>query len=302
MKSASTDLDCTESLYDQLIRDFCKDKRSGTPLHPTTIPTRALVGRILKQKDTNTFDPIPLKFCHPANTFESKDLGLTGKRKLRLNSDLTMELDKTLEDYERSVGGQDFVSCVKVWGTAYALCDVINETTWGVHVDQFTQKLNEFPEFPGSVKLIEFRLRQKWTSFMRDSSTKTKSVSLLEAVQNYQDPDRFALFSHNALFVDVDTRITPHNTGTGYGAWSPPGVRKHKRGTPYQPRSGQQFERPTDTPIENRFPENQQIPFQPGAGKGKGKGKKGAGKGKGKAVFFVATPGLHGSVEVFGFD
>ncbi len=216
LSEKKADSECSSSKYTDLIQDYVKKHRGGVPLHHSVVPTQALIGKVLKQIKDSDYDPIPLKFCHPKSAFELREMALADKTKrMKVTSNLALEFSKSADDFEKPVGASDLMSCIKVLGMAYAVCDVCDPIIWGVHVDAFAEKLSHFPEHSNKLRLIEYRLRARWVRYVRENAT-----PLIDAIKHFQEESASQLFWTHSLAIDPDTRIV--NSGSGIQSFNEP--------------------------------------------------------------------------------
>ncbi len=214
---ASDDFECPVDRYSKLLSDHCDAKRGGVPFVKDVIPTRALVGKLIKQKDAGTFDAIPVKLCSPAYLFETKELlAQGGKKKIQLGAALGAEVPFSLSDFERVAPLGDFLQQLKVLGTAYNVLEIVDQVTWDTHMEQVTERLRQFPDHGAKIRLAEFTLRQLWASYARE-----KHVPFLTAIKHNQEVQASQMFWLNSCYMVENTRITsppaPREFGKGSG-------------------------------------------------------------------------------------
>ncbi len=261
------DITVARSKYDDMCNAFCQTHRNGIPLHESSMPTRTLVSKVLKQKLDTTFDAIPLKFCFARLQFEKKGLSTAKTSKvLRMGSGLAIEVNETEDDFSKYVQPSDFLDCLRVLGTAYAVCDVVSPVMWSTHMDAIAEKVRNFPHELPSIILCEHRLRQRWSVFFSQMNTASAPSSLGDAIAHFASESISTAFWFEAMFQNPDTRLK-QAPGPGYGSWTQPS--RQKKGT-----SGPYAQGP-------KAPKNKST--RPGKGPGSGKDK-GKGKGKDTAV------------------
>jgi len=268
------DVTVARSKYDEMCQSFCQAHRNGIPLHESSMPTRTLISKVLKQKLDNTFDAIPLKFCFARLQFEKKGLSTSKTSKvLRMGSGLAVEVSETEDDYTRYVQPSDFLDCLRVLGAAYAICEIVSPVMWSTHIDAIAEKVRNFPNELPSIILCEHRLRQRWSVFFSQMNTASAPSSLGDAIAHFASESIATSFWFEAMFQNPDTRLK-QAPGPGYGPWTPPS--RQKKGT-----SGPYAQGP-------KAPKSK--PPRPGKGPGTGKDKgKGKGKGKDTAVLMGYT-------------
>jgi hypothetical protein len=248
---------------------FCGTQRNGIPFHESCMPTRTLVTKILKQKGESTFDAIPLKFCFPRLQFEKKGLSAARPSKvLRLGTGLAVEVDQSEDDFAKFVQPSDFLDCLSVLGTAYAVCEVVSPVMWSTHMDTIQEKIRSFPNELTSIILCEYRLRQRWSVFFSQRNSVSAPASLSDAIAHFSQEMIAAAFWFDAMYQNPDTRFR----ATAGGGFTPsPASGRQKRGTTaaFGP--------------SPKAPKNQRPRPGPTPGKGKDiKGRDPKGKGKGK--------------------
>jgi len=220
--------ECPSDKYTKLLTDYCVQYRDGVFFTRDVIPTRALLGFLMKQKDASTFDAVPLKLCHPAYRFDAKELqAQSGQKKIQIGTHVGAAIPFSLSDFERTAVLQDFVQYLKVLGTAYNVLGVIDQVTWNTHMEQVSEKLRQFPTQWFQIKNAEFSLRQNWAMHMRE-----KQVSFVESVKHFQQDVAGQLFWLQACYMAEGSRFDfAEAKGPGKGsvsrgqkrAWSPPG-------------------------------------------------------------------------------
>ena len=257
-----SDFELPEEEYNALIRAYCIANRDGLPFPPSVTPTRVLVGKVLKAKNKSSYSMIPLKFCFPASTFELKELSASqkGLKRIQLGGGVFTEISQSETDYTRFVSSTEFLSCVKVLGTAYAVTDVVPNLLWQVHLETITAKVAQFPDHIQKLCLAEQRLRSEWATHVLVEGT-----SFINAIKYFQQPQASAAFWMETLYMNPETRLAAHG--------SPPSDRPYpfgagKGNNKNSPRkTGTKSFQGTGSPQKVR-----KVVNQP---KGKGKGKAG---------------------------